>query len=552
MTGGIRSGTACPRSAPARTTPTPWSPRTRTPRVVAGFQVLETLPPQLVMVQGADPNITGTGPPPVVHHGHPRWECPDHRGDELDVRPRLPTPDTLLFDFGDAPRASARRSCSGPGSRRTASTATGNPIVPGFRRIVELHRHQRARARRSTPAAARRRTSSRSASSSAKILTSAEVTVPGAHRQLDHRRRRPRHVGGRPGQPDDRRLPAARARPAGPGQPVQPSERQLERLHRAAHPLPHAQRVWGVGNQVLLTWSWTGTFPLSKGASGTAHGSTRSCARNASGQRAERGHARPRTTWRLSLQRIADLAITSETVLRGNKEVRGDRDTGFLSFPVVGNTTRGGTANYRATIRNVSDVAVTDIIVLDTMPIPGDIGLKDFTPEARSGNRCSPASSSSNPPCDDGDVLDAHNPCRLELSVNPPDCVPPNWSTQPGDLASVGAIKVDFGSLVLNPNDSITLHLGGRHAGQRAGRRDRVELVRLHRHPTGQRLSAGVGRTAEGRVAGRGARRAGPAALRAYRLQERSAADLAGLPGRRAGPGWCGAHAVPAPAVSAG
>ena len=49
-----------------------------------------------------------------------------------------------------------------------------------------------------------------------------------------------------------------------------------------------------------------------------------------------------------ALQRIADLAITSETLLRGTKEVRGDRDTGFLSFPGIGNTTRGGTANYRA------------------------------------------------------------------------------------------------------------------------------------------------------------------------------------------------------------
>ena len=44
----------------------------------------------------------------------------------------------------------------------------------------------------------------------------------------------------------------------------------------------------------------------------------------------------------------------------------------------------------------------------------------------------------------------------MELNVNPPDCEPRNWSTSPGDLASVGAIKVGFGSLVLNPNDSIS------------------------------------------------------------------------------------------------
>ena len=53
----------------------------------------------------------------------------------------------------------------------------------------------------------------------------------------------------------------------------------------------------------------------------------------------------------------------------------GDRDTGFAGFPTVGNTTRGGNrAPTGRRSRNVSDIAVTNIIVLDTLPIPGDIG----------------------------------------------------------------------------------------------------------------------------------------------------------------------------------
>ena len=80
------------------------------------------------------------------------------------------------------------------------------------------------------------------------------------------------------------------------------------------------------------------------------------------------------------MERTADVAVTSETLLRGTKFVKGDRDAAFIPGPGVGNTTRGGTAQYQATIRNVSDVSVTNVIVVDTLPIPGDIGLKDPAP----------------------------------------------------------------------------------------------------------------------------------------------------------------------------
>ena len=70
--------------------------------VVAGFQVLETLPPQLVMAQDGSPNITGTGPPPVSITATPGGNVPISGGATWTATAPASTA-TLLFDFGDAP-----------------------------------------------------------------------------------------------------------------------------------------------------------------------------------------------------------------------------------------------------------------------------------------------------------------------------------------------------------------------------------------------------------------------------------------------------------------
>jgi LPXTG-motif cell wall-anchored protein/uncharacterized repeat protein (TIGR01451 family) len=136
--------------------------------------------------------------------------------------------------------------------------------------------------------------------------------------------------------------------------------------------------------------------------------------------------------------------------------VKGDRDADFGGFPTIGQTTRGGTAVYRATVKNVSDVPVTNLIVVDDFPIPGDIGVKDFSPR---GSEWQPLF---------GDQINApqavsvsystqHNPCRPELTIDAPGCQPANWTTSPpSPLSSVGSIKVDYGAMVLNPGDSVS------------------------------------------------------------------------------------------------
>ena len=158
-----------------------------------------------------------------------------------------------------------------------------------------------------------------------------------------------------------------------PINPADPIQQHRDRLQRGADHLPHGRRGT---NQNLITWTW----PVSaKGVSGTL---TLNTLVAPDAPPASLHNVTDLTVDRLpvALERTADVAVTSETLLRGTKFVKGDRDAAFIPGPGVGNTTRGGTAQYQATIRNVSDVAVTNVIVVDTLPIPGDIGLKDPAP----------------------------------------------------------------------------------------------------------------------------------------------------------------------------
>ena len=208
-------------------------------------------------------------------------------------------------------------------------------------------------------------------------------------------------------------------------------------------------------NQNLITWTWPGTFSLAKGVSGTLTLNTL-VAPDAPPASLHNVTDLTSDSLTAALERTADVAVTSETLLRGTKFVKGDRDAAFIPGPGVGNATRGGTAQYQATIRNVSDVAVTNVIVLDTLPIPGDIGLKDLAPRLSGWQPFFAGQFTANPPAATVQYTTTHNPCRVDLNVNPPGCETPTWGPLPADLSSVGAIKVDFGSLVLNPNDAIT------------------------------------------------------------------------------------------------
>ena len=98
--------------------------------VVAGFQVLETLPPQLVMAQGGGPNLTGTGPPPVSITATPGGNVPITGTTNWSATAPADT-DTLLFDFGDAPPNFRSTILLRAGIPANSIDRDGNPIVPG-------------------------------------------------------------------------------------------------------------------------------------------------------------------------------------------------------------------------------------------------------------------------------------------------------------------------------------------------------------------------------------------------------------------------------------
>ncbi len=420
--------------------------------VVAGFQVLETLPPQLVMAQGGGPNLTGTGPPPVSITATPGGNVPITGTTNWSATAPADT-DTLLFDFGDAPPNFRSTILLRAGIPANSIDRDGNPIVPGssIENCIEI-------SGTGTTVNARRCTTQTIVPVSvefSKIITTAEVTVPGGTVSWQVGVAVPDTSAGdlvNPTVTDCLPVGLDLLDPFTPSNPINGTSSGFS----VAPTVTRTPNGCGAANnQVLITWSWTGGFTLARGQSGTftlntlvAEGTPPASVQNVASLTSD--------SLSTALQRIADLAITSETLLRGTKEVRGDRDTGFLSFPGIGNTTRGGFANYRATIRNVSDIAVRNVIVVDTLPIPGDIGLKDLSPRGSQWQPLFAGELTSNPPAASVMYSTTHNPCRADLSVNPSGCVPANWTPNPGDLASVGAIRVDFGDLVLNPNDSIS------------------------------------------------------------------------------------------------
>ena len=124
---------------------------------IAGFHVLETLPPPAGDGAGrpAQPDRyrTGTG---LHHRGPGRQRARDGAGPWSATAPA--SNGTLLFDYGNAPPASSpRRAGRHPGQR-------DRPERSAHRRRLDhlqLHRHHRRRARPSTGTSARPRRSSR-------------------------------------------------------------------------------------------------------------------------------------------------------------------------------------------------------------------------------------------------------------------------------------------------------------------------------------------------------------------------------------------------------
>jgi uncharacterized repeat protein (TIGR01451 family)/LPXTG-motif cell wall-anchored protein len=417
---------------------------------LTGFQVLEDLPPQLTMVQDGQPNLTGTGGPPTIT-ATPGGAVAVSGGAGGWTATAPAAADTLLFDFGTVPAGFKSTIQLRAGIPQDGIGRDGQPVVGGqtFQNCIDINATGTTVNRHDCTT----QTVVPLAVNLTKTLTTSPVTSPGQIVSWEITVGVPATSAADLLNPSvDDCLP--------PGfdlvDPTNPAN-SVNGTISGFNATPIITRTPnGCGtNQTLIRWVWPGAFTVVRSQTGTFTLNT-IVMDNAPPASEQNQVSLSATNIPVPLVRVAPVAVTSATLLEGHKEVKGDRDADFLSFPGVGNTSRGGTAVYRATIRNVSDVPVTNIIVVDDFPIPGDIGVKDFSPR---DSQWQPLF---------GDQIQApqaiavsystqHNPCRLELMVNAPGCQPANWTTTPpSPLSSVGSIKVEYGSLVLNPNESLS------------------------------------------------------------------------------------------------
>ncbi|MDM8564826.1 SdrD B-like domain-containing protein [Candidatus Halobeggiatoa sp. HSG11] len=140
------------------------------------------------------------------------------------------------------------------------------------------------------------------------------------------------------------------------------------------------------------------------------------------------------------------------------KWVRGQLDYEYHRYPNWGKTARGGTLDYRLIVKNVGNVSMTNVVVVDILPFISDTGVIDLSQrESNWQPRLRDVVNAGN-----GIIVSysvEENPCRSEvLPTNPVDCQEPQWSTNlPDDIAAVRSLRFDFGEKVFDPGDELKL-----------------------------------------------------------------------------------------------
>ncbi len=150
-----------------------------------------------------------------------------------------------------------------------------------------------------------------------------------------------------------------------------------------------------------------------------------------------------------------NFTIAAVAQLTSEKLVQGQCDVGFTKFPNFGVTVPGGLIDYRETVTNVGTVPVTGFVIVDILPEVGDTGVLDLNPR---DSFWAPILVGPITPPPGGAVFysTSPNPCRPEVGGPVSGCDPPGWTTvPPSPISSVRAFKVEFGSRVLNPLDTL-------------------------------------------------------------------------------------------------
>ncbi len=151
---------------------------------------------------------------------------------------------------------------------------------------------------------------------------------------------------------------------------------------------------------------------------------------------------------------------SSSAALDSRKLVKGQIDTDYSAYPAFGQTVPGGLADYKLTVRNIGNIPMTNVQVVDILPFVGDMGVIDLSGRGSQWrpNLVAPVAAPS------GVTVyysTASNPCRSAEGIEPSGpagCVAPNWSTTPPlDITDVQSIKFDFGVIKVNPGDELNL-----------------------------------------------------------------------------------------------
>lgn len=136
-------------------------------------------------------------------------------------------------------------------------------------------------------------------------------------------------------------------------------------------------------------------------------------------------------------------------------QVDGAYSGGFATGTVY--TAPGSSDTYRVAMRNTGTLPLNGVVVVATLPRPGDTAI--LTSSSRNSNANTfpvVLEGAATAPTLDSDVTVFYstvaNPCLPELASSPAGCAPPGWATTlPEDPATVTAIKVEYGENTLNP-----------------------------------------------------------------------------------------------------
>ncbi len=151
--------------------------------------------------------------------------------------------------------------------------------------------------------------------------------------------------------------------------------------------------------------------------------------------------------------------VSSQAALTSQKLVRGDLDNDYLGYPTRGNSVAGGRTDYKLTVTNPGNVPIKNIILVDILPFIGDTQVAN--PSISRNSQWRPNLVNAVTVSDSRIKVyysTATNPCRPEVvSSGSAGCVN-DWSlTPPTDITKVQALKFDLGTIILKPQESLSL-----------------------------------------------------------------------------------------------